>query len=196
MKLKLIFLTFLTILFGYLLKEALSCGNYNGNFHYSSHVVVFHLNELITTETNTPIWAVRLFHNKLTVLLFDVISRYLQFFNIFYLINILGVAGLFGLFYFYFSFFTQKVKNIFIKIFGILILLLPFLEISQPTKQAFFLKILAFILPYQIASFIGSMYFIKQRGIISYGIYFILLILSIGWIIVFQNELLSFCTTS
>jgi len=196
MKSKYFILIFLVVLFTYLLKTHFSCANYNGNFHYSSHVITFHLNEIITTENQTSIFIVRFFHNKITVLMLDIFSRYIQFFNIFYLINIVGLAGLFGLFYFYFSFFTQKLKNIFIKIFGITILLLPFLEIFQLTKQGFFLKILFFILPYQIAAFIGFFISLNQRNRVSYIIYFLLLLISIGWIIVFQNELLSFCTAT
>jgi hypothetical protein len=194
MKLKYIFLILLVILFGYLLKIHLTCADYNGNFHYSPHVVSFHVKELITTESNTPIIIARLFHNKITVLLLDIFSRYIQFFNVFYLINILGLAGLFGLLYFYFSFFAQKIKNKFIGIFGVLILLLPFLEIFQFTKQSFFLKLLIIIIPYQVAAFIGASFSIKRNRGISNIIYFLLLILSIGWIFVFQNELLSFCT--
>lgn len=194
MSFRYIFLIFLLALFAYSLTKQVSCTNYNGNFHYSPNVASFHLNELISNKDQVSIFEVRFFHNKIAVLLFDIFSRYIQFFNIFYLINILGLAGLFGLLYFYFLFFTQKIKNIFVKIFGIFMLLFPFLEIFQLTKQIFFLKMLLFILPYQIAAFIGFMSFFKQKRSISYSIYFILLIISIGWIIVFQNELLSFCT--
>lgn len=196
MSFKYVTLIFLLILFGYLFKTHLSCTNYNGNFHYSSHVVSFHLNELISSEDQVSIFIVRLFHNKITIFLFDIFNRYIQFFNIFYLINIIGLAGLFGLFYFYFyfSFFTQKPENKFIKAFGVFILLLPFLEIFQLAKQEFFLKILYLIIPYQTAAFIGFSFFLKQKKRVSYGIYFLLLITSIGWIIVFQNEALSFCT--
>lgn len=194
MNFRYIILIFLLILFGYLFKTHLSCANYNGNFHYSSHVVSFHLNELISNEYQVSIFIVRLFHNKITIFLFDIFNRYIQFFNIFYLINIISLAGLFGLFYFYFSFFAQKTENKFIKTFGIFILLLPFLEIFQLTKQEFFLKILYLIIPYQIAAFIGFSFFLKQKKRVSYSIYFLLLITSIGWIIVFQNEALSFCT--
>lgn len=193
MKFKYVILIFLVILFGYLLKMHLTCADYNGNFHYSSYVNSFHIKELITTENNTPIIIVRLFHNKLTVLLFDIFSRYIQFFNIFYLVNILGLAGLFGLLYFYYSLFAQRIKNIFIKIFGVLTLLIPFLEIFQLTKQTFSLKLLIIILPYQIAALIGTLLFIKGKK--SYFIYIGLLIASIGWIVVFKNDLLSFCTS-
>lgn len=194
MKLKYFILVFLTILFGYLLKTDLSCYDFNGNFHYSSQVISFHAKELIATETNTPLFIVRSFHNKLTVFLFDIFSRYIRFFNIFYLINILSLSGLFGLLYFYFSLFSKLINNKFIKLFGVLILLLPFFEIFQIVNQTFYFKILIFILPFQVASFIGSVLFIKRGGKFRYGIYFLLLIVSIGWIIVFQNELLNFCT--
>jgi hypothetical protein len=51
------------------------------------------------------------------------------------------------------------------------------------------------ILPYQIAAFMGSVFFIKQNRHAPKLIYIILLVLSLGWIIVFNNELLSFCTS-
>jgi hypothetical protein len=195
MKFKYIILIFLIIFFGYLLKTHLDCFDYNGNFHYSPYVVSFHIKELITTESNTPIIIVRLLHNKLTVLLFDIFYRYIEFFNILYLVNILGLAGLFGLIYFYYSLFAQKIKSNFTKVFGALILLLPFLEIFQMVKQDFILKLLIIIFPYQIAAFMGSVLFVRQNKISSKLIYITLLILSIGWIIVFNNELLSFCTS-
>lgn len=195
MSFRYVILIFLITLFGYLLKTHLSCANYNGNFHYSSHVVSFHLNELISGERQVPIFIVRLFHNKITIFLFDIFNRYIQFFNIFYLINIIGLAGLFGLFYFYFYFFAYT-ENRFIKIFAVFILLLPFLEIFQLTKQTFFLKMLYLILPYQTIALVGFFFFLKQNKRISYIIYFLLLLMSIGWIIVFQRESLNFCTAA
>ncbi len=183
------------ILFAYLLKTHLLCVDYNGNFHYSSHVASFHLNELTTGDHQVPIFMVRFFHNKISVLLLDIFNRYIQFFNIFYLVNILGIAGTFGLLYFYFSLFSQKIRNKFIRIFGLIILLLPFLEIFQLIKQAFLLKITYLFLPYQIAALLGFFFFLKQKKTVSYTICFLLLLLTIGWTIVFQNDALSFCTT-
>lgn len=195
MKLKPIILIFPLLLFAYLLLKHLSCSDYNGNFHFSSHVTSFHLNELTSSEGQAPIFIVRLFHNKMIVFLFDIFNRYIQFFNIFYLINIVGLAGLFGLLYFYFSLVYQKIENKFIKIFGIIILLLPLLEIFQLIKQAFFLRTLYLILPYQAAALMGLFFFLKQNKRVSFAIYFLLLFISVGWIIVFQQELLNFCTT-
>jgi hypothetical protein len=194
MKLKYILFISLILAFTYLLGSHLKCSDFNGNFHYSSVVNTFHLNELIATETGVPIFVARVFHNKITVFVFDLFGRYIQFFDISYLIKILGLVGVFGLVYFYFLIFTKKIKDMFINIFGIAILFLPFLEIFQLFKSAFFLKLLVFILPYQVGSFIGYFFFVKQRGKAVFAIYFILLILSIGWIVVFNNELLSFCT--
>jgi hypothetical protein len=196
MKLKYMLFISLIAMFICLLSLHLKCTNFNGNFHYSFIVNSFHLNELIATETGVPIFVARIFHNKITVFAFDLFSRYLQFFDISYFIKILGPVGVFGLMYFYFLILGQKIKNIFINIFGIALLLLPFLEIFQIFKSAFFLKLLVFILPYQIASFIGYLFFLREGNRVTYWIYFVLLILTIGWIIVFQNELLSFCTTS
>ncbi len=194
MSFRYVILIFLITIFGYLLKTQLSCADYNGNFHYSSHVISFHLNELITTENQAPIFIVRLFHNKITVLMFDIFSRYIQFFNISYLINIIGLAGLFGLFYFYYSIVANKIRGKIIKIFAVIVLLLPFLEIFQLTKLSFFLRALYLMLPYQAAALIGLFFSLKEIKRIPYGIYFLLLILTIGWIIVFKNDALSFCT--
>ncbi len=196
MSFRYVILIFLVTLFAYLLKTHLSCIDYNGNFHYFSQVVSFHLNELTSSDRQVPIFIVRFFHNKVSVLLFDIFNRYIQFFTVFYLINILSFVGLFGLFYFYFSFFAQRIENKWTKIFAVILLLLPFLEIFQLMKQAFIIKIFYLILPYQVAAYIGIFLFLKQKKHISYGICFLLLLLSIGWIIVFRHESLSFCTTS
>jgi hypothetical protein len=195
MKLKYILLISLAAIFIYILGTHLKCTNFNGNFHHSFVVNSFHLNELVATETGVPILVARIFHNKITTFIFDLFNRYVQFFDISYLIKILGVVGLFGLIYFYFQIFARIIRNTYANIFAILLVLLPFLEIYQFIKYPFFLKLIIFVLPYQIASFIGYLLFMKQRKNIAYAIYFILLMLSIGWIIVFQNELLSFCTT-
>ncbi len=195
MRLRYTILLSIAIVLGYLLKTNLSCLNYNGNFHYSPNLVSFHLNELTTGDHQVPIFVVRFFHNKISVLMFDIFSRYIQFFNVFYLINIVGLAGLFGLLYFYFSFFSRKVKNKFIKIFGVLILLFPFLEIFQLIKLSFFFRTLYLILPYQAAAFMGFFFFLKQRKPASYIICFFLLLLTIAWIIVLRRESLNFCTT-
>jgi hypothetical protein len=194
MKLKLLLYISLILAFTYLMCSHLKCTNFNGNFHYSSVVNSFHLNELISTETGVPIFVARVFHNKITIFSFDLFNRYLQFFDIGYLIKILGLVGVFGLAYFYFSIFSKKNKNLFINMFGAATFLLPFMEIFQLFKLIFSFKLLIFILPYQVASIIGYVFFIKQKGKIAYAIYFMLLILSISWIIVFQNESLSFCT--
>jgi len=195
MKLKyLIFIT-LVILFGYLLRNMLVCTNYNGNFHYSSVVDSFHLKQLIANEGSTSIILVRIFHNKLTLFAFDIFGRYMQFFDISYLIKILSLAGLLGLLNFYYLLLSQKIKNKFIDYFGVLILMFPLLEIFQITKQNFLIKMILLIIPYQIASFIGTLSFLKQNKKFSIALYFVLLILSVGWIIVFKNDALSFCTT-
>ena len=195
MKLKYLIPIILVILFGYLLRGVLVCTNYNGNFHYSSVVDSFHLKQLIANEGSPSIILVRIFHNKLTVFLFDIFGRFIQFFDISYLIKILTLAGLFGLLNFYYLLLSQKIKNKFIDFFGVLILMFPLLEIFQITKQNFPLKMILLIIPYQIASFIGTLFFIKRNKKLSYLIYFILLILSVGWIFVFKNDALSFCTT-
>jgi len=195
MKLKYLILIVLVILFGYLLRSVLVCTNYNGNFHYSSVVDSFHLKQLIANEGSTSIILVRIFHNKLTVFLFDIFGRFIQFFDIFYLIKILGLAGLFGLLYFYFLLFSRKIKNKLINVFGVVIPLFPVLEIFQVTGRSFLLKLIILILPYQIASFIGVLSFLKQNKKLFIVFYFVLLILSVGWIIVFKNDALSFCTT-
>ena len=196
MNFRYVILIFLVILFAYLLKTHLSCSNYNGNFHYSFYVNSFHLNELISSEDQVPIFVARLFHNKITIFLFDIFNRYIQFFNVNYLINILGLAGLFGLFYFYYSISAFKAGRKIVRIFAIVTLLLPFLEIFQLTKQTFFLKILYLILPYQAITLMGFSFFLKQNKPISYAIYFLLLLMSIGWIMVFQREALNFCTAA
>jgi hypothetical protein len=196
MKLKYIILALIVIIFGYLLKTQLTCTDYNGNFHYSSVVSSFHLKELIDTENSSvPMDIVRLFHNKITVFFFDIFGRYIQFFDIFYLIKILSLVGLFGLLNFYYLLFSQKIKNKIFNIFGLLILTFPFLEIFQIMKHSFLLKISILILPFQIVSFLGSLFFLKKNKKSFFVIYLVLLVLSAGWIIVFKNDLLSFCTT-
>ena len=195
MNLKYLLLVCLVALFAYLFKIDLSCNNYNGDFHYSSHVVSFHLSELTSTETHVPIFVARFFHNKVSVMLFDIFFRYTQYFNIFYLINTLGIIGLFGLLYFYFFLFGNIKVGKLLKVFGIILLLLPFAEIFQAIKL-FPFKMFAFILPYQGAAFVGILYFLKQKSLIKYSIYLLLLLLTIGWIVVFKNDLMSFCTTS
>ena len=196
MKLRYVIFILLIFLFGYLLRSDLKCVNYNGDFHYSSVVVSFHLKELIATEEQTPLFFVRFFHNRITVSAFDIFARYIQFFNIFYLVNILGLAGLFSFLHFYYQFFAKEIKNKLIKILAVLVLLSPFLEIFQLIGKTFSLKMLILIIPYQIASLAGFFYFSKREKYIWLTTYLILLMLSIGWIVVFGNELLSFCTTS
>jgi hypothetical protein len=90
---------------------------------------------------------------------------------------------------------SQKIKNKFIDLFGVLILMFPLIEIFQITKENFLIKMILLIIPYQIASFIGTVSLIKRNKKLSYLIYFVLLILSVGWIFVFKNDALSFCTT-
>lgn len=194
MKLKYFYLIFLCIIFGLLLNLIFICKNYNGNFHFENHVISFHLNELIQTEESTSITITRFFHNKISVFIFDLFSRYLQFFNIFYLINILSIFGVFGLFYFYFSIFKEEKINKFFKFFSIILLLIPFLEIFQFNKHVFVIKIIMLIIPYQIASFLGILFFIRKGDFIKILICSLLILLSIGWFIVFNKEILSFCT--
>ena len=82
--------------------------------------------------------------------------------------------------------------------FGIILilLLLPFLEIFQLIKFPFILKIVNFIIPYQFASFIGFFFFLNEKGSKLYYVCFVLLLVSVGWVVVFHNELRSFCTAS
>jgi hypothetical protein len=195
MKLKYIIIACQILLFIVLIKIFIVCTNYNGNFHFSTNVVNFHINELIATENETNIFIVRLFHNKITASLFDIISRYIQFFDINYLINILGIAGLFGVLCFYYLLFTKKLKSKIAKALGIMVPLLPFFEIFQILKILFTLKLILFIVTYQVLALIGSYFFIKRADKKTFIIFLLLLIISFVWILVFKNELTSFCTT-
>lgn len=197
MNMRYILLTCLVFLYVFLIITIFSsCKNFNGNFHYSPHVVSFHLNELIIAQRDIPIFIVRFFLNKVSITFIDGFYRYIQYFDILYFANTIGIVGIFGLFYFYFQCFIKKNINKYNKILAVILFLLPFIEIFQFYKQPFLLKIINIIIPYQIASYIGIFFYLKQRSVFGYSILLLLFIVSIGWIIVFHGELTSFCTAS
>lgn len=172
----------------------LPCKDWTGIFHLSFNEVNIHVNSLIYNDVNTSQFLIRVFHNKLVILLFNLFNRYVQFWNINYLISILSFAGFFGLLYGYWNVITNKIRSRAILFLSFFIIVIPFFEIILQPKINFWFKMLYLVIPYILFSFIGYENFArtyKKKNVIILHVLFLLL--TSGWI--YTNSLFanSFC---
>ena len=143
--------------------QSSTCGNFLGVLHFSSFDLQLRLIESIHNDVDSPLFIVRLFHNKLVGSIIDIFGNYLQFWNVLFLTNFISLAGVVGIaVQFYYFFIRKKTKWLWTMFF--FVLLTPFIEIMD-VALPFVLRLVILILPLLLWSLLGYWHLLKDKKI-------------------------------
>ncbi len=158
------------------------CWNFTEPFHFSSSNLALHIIGDIHNDTNIPLWVIRVFHNKITGSLFDIITAYVSFWNISFLASFISFAGVLGLGAQFYAFFSQK-RTIRLWMLFAFVMLTPFVEIFLSEKLPFALRLFLLVVPYLWWSMLGSWYLLKNNvntklidGVIIVSLWYLLVL--------------------
>lgn len=154
---KKILLSLITVIsIGYSARLWFVCQKFIDQFYFSSLDLQLRMVEAIHTDSQTPLFFVRFFHNKLTGSLIDVFRSYVLYYDVRFLLSLVGFTGficaLAGVYYL-----LVERKHKLLYVFLMLFFVFPFLSI-------FFRS----IIPYQVW-LIGFSLIVSVLSI--YGIY-------------------------
>lgn len=178
----------------YYLSKWFLCGKLEDRFYYSAFDLKLRLEEAAHNDVSVWLPLVRFFHNKIVGTLVDSFSHYIQYIDIFFLTQLLSPLGVFSFICGIYYGMRLKEKRIFI-ISLIIFLLLPLVEMFLRLSFPFPAKIIILALPMQLISVFGIWRFFsaKKNLYARVVVVVILLLLSIGWLSVFPDELFHHC---
>ncbi len=150
----------------------------------SASTLQLHGNDLIYNDAGIPIPIVLFFHNKIAVFVFDVLNRYLQYWNPLFLTDTIGLLGLWGIILGAKYLFVNNKKNPYIFLILLCLLLIPLIKVFMPIKNFILLS------PYYIFSCWSYYKYAKLHGYKKalIGLVFLTLI-SVVWLVIFRNKL-------
>jgi len=176
------------------LKAWFACESFTDIFHFSSVNLLYQMEAYINPFIGTPIWFVRLFHNKFVEISIDFLRFYLQFWDVRFGSVWFSFIGYFGILAgFYYIILNKKKKNYHWLTFFIL-MILPCFEIIFEPVISIPLKSLYLWFPFILFSLYGIYQFLthgseKKRLVIV----LILLILSFVSIFFISSEFSRYC---
>lgn len=171
----------------------LICRELRDFFYFSMQNIQLIIIDQIHNDVGIPILLVRIFHNKGTVTVIEFIRHYLYFWDTRFLLPFISPIGVFVVFAGFWYLIRSKMSAIQKTFFLIILLSIPLVEMILKPQLPFSARLILLSLPYVLLSVIGVWHFLSPKQPIRYGIFFVLLVLSLWWYFVFQNELLNFC---
>lgn len=189
-KFLLIILFFIEITFIFQWK---SCTNFPDNFHFSSYDIDLRLIDYIHSDGLQNVYLTRFFHNKPYVIVTDLISRYLLYWNIQFLTQFISLVGVFGMYFGVYSMFKRSgigKKTIFV----ILLLGIPGIEMFFYRLVPYSLRLVLLGGSYTLLSQFGLWQYIQKATNKKLILVIILNVISIWWFFVMRNDIVSFCT--
>lgn len=176
------------------LKVWFACESFTDIFHFSSINLTYQLEIYINPFKGTPIWFVRLFHNKFIEIFIDFLRFYLQFWDVrfgsiwFSLIGYFGILA--GLYYIV----SNKRKTMYHWVVLFILMILPCIEIIFAPSLSIPLKSLYLWLPFILFSLYGIFQFLAHgKGRKRLVIILILLLLSFVSIFFISSEFSRYC---
>lgn len=169
------------------------CKELRDFFYFSMQNIQLIIIDQIHNDVGIPLLLVRIFHNKGTVTVIELIRHYLYFWDIRFLLPFISPIGVFAVFAGFWYLLRSKMPAIQKTFFLIILLSIPLVEMILKPQLPFSARLILLSVPYVLLSVIGVWHFLSPKQPIRYGIFFVLLVLSLWWYFVFQNELLNFC---
>ncbi len=194
MKIKVFLILGLLVLQLIPLKAWTACKNFFDYYHFSLYDLELQLIYAINHDQGLPVLLARTFHNKLLQFFIDVYKRYTHFLDPQLLITLLTFVGVFGVVISIWYFLNAKNRN---KKLGFLILIsfgIPLFEVLINFKLSFIYKLLVVAIPFNLLSFYGHFKFLSSKNTKMVVLtYFVLIALSIFWIILIPDQALKYC---
>ena len=193
MKIEKLLITITVLLQLYILQLWLVCQRFADGFHFSAFDTKLIIEQGIHNDGGTTTHIARFFHNKLDISLTEIIGKYLQFWDFRFLILFISLIGIFGLFSGLWYLVQSKKKRSRIWIIITVLTILPLIEVFK-ISMPFWLRLFILYLPYVSFSLYGLWQFMQHHTYWGKVIVLILLVISIWYILIFQNDIIGdFC---
>lgn len=190
---KIYLLTFLALIIIYL-SRWFSCTNFKPEYHLSFSYLRLTSDNLIHNDINVPFILIRTYHNKITLFLTSLYTSYLLFWDIKFLSHLLLFPGLLGVISGFVYGYETILRNLWLKVFVLIILFLPLIEFIVNPAVYFPIKISIYSLPLIVFSIFGNIKLIERyKGNKIYLILIVVLFISVWWQMYLPNDLRNFC---
>ncbi len=176
------------------LKAWALCKNFFDFYHFTVFDLELQLIYAINHDQELPVLLARTFHNKLLQFFIDVYKRYTHFLDPQLLITLLTFVGVLGVLLAIWYFLNSKKKNRKVFLLIILSFLIPLIDVIFNLSFPFIFKLLLVAIPFNILSVYGHMKFLDSGNKkLVYVTYFILILLSVYWMISIPDQALKYC---
>jgi hypothetical protein len=170
------------------------CKSFTDFFHLSSVSITMQIEDYEHAEKGTPLFLTRLFSNKLTDSVLDVLRIYLQFWDIRFAASWFSLVGYFGIGAGLYYILINKKKRFYHWIMLAVIFLLPCIEVFKEPHLSVMLKSIYLWLPFAIFSLYGIYQFLIHGKIKTrLWILFTIIIISIWWIYFLPYTMPRYC---
>jgi hypothetical protein len=130
---------------------------------FSSLDLQLRLIENIHGDPSIPLWQVRLLHNKVVGIVFDIYDAYLRFWSTSFLFIWIGLVGLVGVFLQWYYFFCSK-RNKWLWLVCLAVVLTPFIEIFSLLSFSLPVRGVLLSLPFLVWSILGYWNFLSGNS--------------------------------
>lgn len=159
------------------------CKNITNYFQLSSVNIPMQIEDYQHAEKGTSLLLTRLFTNKFTDSVLDILRLYLQFWDIRFSASWFSLIGYFGIGAGFYYIIANKKKRFYHWLIVAVILLLPWIEIFKGPQISIMIKTIYLWLPFIIFSLYGIYQFLTHGKIKKrLWVVLIILIVSIWWI--------------
>jgi|SRR3989344_3629034 len=170
-----------------------SCKDLKDPFHLRMFDVSLIVDDMTHNDQNIPIFFVRFFHNKVSILVIEFYRHFLRFWDIPFLTNLLTFVGFFGVACGLFYLSKHRKPKLIIVITTVLLVLQV---VTMLTSYIFSYKLLfpALWFCYTCLAIFGIWQYLKVGSRrLRFLFCIILLLISIWWYLVFKHDIYNYC---
>lgn len=167
------------------------CKFFGDYFHLSTYDLSLRINESINNDHGMSLSLIRVLHNKVIGILFDLFRHYMHFWDISFLVYVFSFTGIFGLVLgVWYITKLSRIKRTSIFTF---LLVIPFIEILKNPDMGYMIKIIVYSLPYLVVIIYGYLKYLENLTRQKLITLLVLGIMSIWWIMVMGVYALRYC---
>lgn len=170
-----------------------NCWHFKDTFYFTKDTLSNVLINAINADTNTPLFVVRLFHNKVTAFLWGLLQTFLQYWDIRFFSELLGIVGAIGIYLAIWYLVTKRQKTWWawglVAIYSVFALW----EMIVIPHFPYFYRVIFFAVISQVLSIFGWWIFLQKKGKLRIGLFIALLILSAFALWLLPQSYLSMC---
>lgn len=175
------------------LKSWMVCHNFRSMMDISSVNTRLQLEDYIHNDTNTSLFVIRLFHNKVVGFAVNILDKYLKFWDIRFTSNVFSLVGVFGIALGFWYLLMAKIKLVYKVPLLCLLVIWPMPDALNLVHLPFLSKLLLFTFPYYLLSCLGIYQFIRRYKLYGILVVGVLILLSLWWLVLLPKEVDYFC---